>query len=64
MIVVYKCDDCRLSSICQGKAKLKPFTEDAKTDLGIMLRMVECDNYSPEGDIEPREGILLDDEEE
>ena len=64
MIVDYKCDNCRLSSICQGKAKLKPFSEDAKTDLGVMIRMVDCNNYSPEEEIEPREGILLDEEEE
>ena len=60
MIIDYKCDTCAISSICSGKAKLKPFTEDAKVDLGIMLRMVECVNYREDTGVEPQEGILLD----
>lgn len=63
MIVDYKCDTCAISSICSGKTKLKPFTEDAKVDLGIMLRMVECVNYREDIGVEPQEGILLDEED-
>lgn len=64
MITDYKCDTCSLTSICQGKTKLKPFTEEAKVDLGIMIRMLECENYNPISEIEPQEGILLEEEEE
>ena len=62
IITEYKCDTCSLASICCGKAKLKPFTEEAKIDLGIMLRMVECANYTEEKDIEPQEGILVEEQ--
>ena len=45
VIVNYKCDDCKIAPICQGKNKLKPFTDDAKVDLGVILQMTECKNY-------------------
>lgn len=48
MIINYKCDDCKLSSICQAKNKLKPFTEEAKVDLGVLLQMKECKTYIKE----------------
>lgn len=48
MIVNYKCDDCKLASICQAKNKLKPFTEEAKVDLGVLLQMKECKTYIKE----------------
>lgn len=63
MIVDYKCDTCAISSICSGKAKLKPFTDEAKVDLGIMLRMADCANYREDTGIEPQEDIRLDDED-
>lgn len=64
MIVDYKCDTCAISSICSGKAKLKPFTEDAKVDLGILLRMADCANYRADTGIEPQENVSLEDDED
>jgi len=45
MINNYLCDDCELATICVPKAKLKPFTEDAKTDLGLDISIDNCKNY-------------------
>lgn len=60
MIVDYKCDSCELASICNAKTKLKPFTEEAKVDLGVMLRMAECANFRDIQGVEPQVGIDLD----
>ena len=51
VIVNYKCDDCKIASICQGKNKLKPFTDEAKVDLGVILEMTDCYNYIGESTI-------------
>lgn len=45
MVYNQKCDDCVFASKCVAKNKLKPFTEEARTDLGVDLNFVGCNNY-------------------
>lgn len=40
-----KCGECTLFDICKAAAKLKAFTDEARTDLGVELDFVDCVNY-------------------
>lgn len=46
MVNNQKCETCKLSGICVAENKLKPFTEEAKTDLGVELEFVDCERYT------------------
>lgn len=46
MLKKSKCDACRLGKICKVKSKLKPFTDDAKVDLGVELTFDACVNFA------------------
>lgn len=59
-----KCDACKLGKICKVKSKLKPFTEDAKVDLGVNLTFVDCDNFAEEDNVLLDEADENEDEEE
>ena len=39
------CINCVFSGMCVAEAKLKPFTEEAKKDLGLTLNFVTCERY-------------------
>ena len=39
------CINCVFSGMCVAEAKLKPFTEEAKKDLGLTLNFVACERY-------------------
>lgn len=45
MVNNLKCDACRFSVKCNARAKLKPFLEEARTDLGVELDFVSCNDY-------------------
>lgn len=39
------CEDCRFLVKCSAYAKLKPFLEDARRDLGVTLTFEACNDY-------------------
>lgn len=39
------CEDCRFLVKCTAYAKLKPFREDARHDLGVTLTFDSCNDY-------------------
>lgn len=45
MVNKIKCYDCSLLDVCKAYSKLKPFTEDAKVDLGVELTFNSCEHY-------------------
>lgn len=45
MINNQKCVNCAIFDICKAAGKLKAFTDEARTDLGVTLDFVGCDNY-------------------
>lgn len=46
MINNQECEKCKLSGICVAENKLKPFTDEAKTDLGVELDFVGCERFT------------------
>ena len=56
------CYDCSLFNVCKAYSKLKPFTEDAKVDLGVEITFNKCEHYI--GEAEVQEGILVTEDEE
>lgn len=56
MITNQKCETCAFQTKCVAKNKMKPFTEDARVDLGVELDFVSCVDYkSHEEDAENTE---------
>ena len=47
------CDTCRFENKCTARAKIKPFLEDAKTDLRVELTFDSCKDYQVSEDAEP-----------
>ena len=45
MITNLICDACKFHPKCVGYNKLKPFTDEARTDLGIELEMQKCNDF-------------------
>lgn len=45
MVNNLKCDTCTFASKCKALAKLKPFLDEAKVDLGVELTFVDCVDY-------------------
>lgn len=45
MIRNQKCPDCYFADNCLVKNKLKPFSDEAKNDLGVELTFVTCDKF-------------------
>ena len=45
MVTNLICDACKFQPKCVGYNKLKPFTEEARTDLGIELEMQKCNDF-------------------
>lgn len=48
MVNGIKCYDCSLFDVCKAYAKLKPFTDEAKVDLGVEISFNNCKHYIPE----------------
>lgn len=45
MIINFKCENCFFQSKCVAYKKLSPFSENARTDLGVEIQFVSCNNY-------------------
>ena len=45
MVTNLICDACKFQPKCIGYNKLKPFTGEARTDLGIELEMQKCNVF-------------------
>lgn len=39
------CDACKFQPKCVGYNKLKPFTDEARADLGVELEMKKCNDF-------------------
>lgn len=46
MVNNQQCDFCDFAVKCKVKTKLKPFTDEAKVDLGVEITFVSCDNFT------------------
>ena len=45
MITNQKCDDCVFQTKWVEKNKLKPFSDEARVDLGVELEFISCTDY-------------------
>ena len=45
MITNQKCDFCAFQTKCVAKKKLKPFSDEARVDLGVELEFISCNDY-------------------
>ena len=52
MISNQKCEDCVFALKCVARNKMKPFTSEAKIDLGVDLDFTGCNNYMSTTDAE------------
>lgn len=59
MINYQKCESCAFQNKCVAKNKLKPFSDEARVDLGVELTFISCNDYQ---DIEEEE--MKDNEKE
>lgn len=62
MIKNQKCENCSIAAICTARAKLKPFSDEARTDLGVTIVFEECENYVSEDEIDEDSGTDAEDE--
>ena len=56
MVTNLICDDCKFQPKCVGYNKLKPFTDEARTDLGIELEMQKCNDFVDMNDNDEDDG--------
>ena len=45
MITNQKCESCAFQTKCVAKNKLKPFSDEARVDLGVELYFISCNDY-------------------
>lgn len=45
MINNQKCETCAFQIKCVAKNKLKPFSDEARVDLGVELEFISCVDY-------------------
>lgn len=45
MVNGIKCYECSLFDVCKAYSKLKPFTDEAKVDLGVEITVNDCKHY-------------------
>lgn len=45
MITNQKCESCVFQTKCVAKNKLKPFSDEARVDLGVELNFISCNDY-------------------
>jgi hypothetical protein len=45
MITNQKCESCAFQTKCVAKNKLKPFSDEARVDLGVELEFISCNDY-------------------
>lgn len=46
MVKNLKCDECVFQTKCVARNKLKPFLDDARTDLGVTLNFEDCVDFA------------------
>ena len=56
MVTNLICDACKFQPKCVGYNKLKPFTDEARTDLGIELEMQKCNDFVDMNDNDEDDG--------
>ena len=57
MITNQKCESCAFQTKCVAKNKLKPFSDEARVDLGVELEFISCDDYKNMDDINETEDV-------
>ena len=60
MVDGMKCYDCSLINVCKTYSKLKPFTDEAKVDLGVSITFNNCEHYI----VDEEEELPTDSEDE
>lgn len=61
MVTNVKCIDCDFQTVCVARNKLKPFFAEARTDLGVELDFVNCENFIIRGEDEASNELLDED---
>lgn len=44
------CENCSKRKVCSRQAKLAPFSNDAKKDLGVTIKIISCENFTSSED--------------
>ena len=57
MITNQKCESCAFQTKCVAKNKLKPFSDEARVDLGVELEFISCNDYKDMDDVNETEDI-------
>lgn len=55
MITNQMCETCAFQNKCVAKNKLKPFSDEARVNLGVELDFISCDSYKNVADEEPED---------
>ena len=55
MITNQKCESCAFQTKCVAKNKLKPFSDEARVDLGVELNFISCNDYKDMDDADEAE---------
>ena len=40
------CENCSKKKVCSRQTKLAPFSNDAKKDLGVTIKIISCENFT------------------
>ena len=57
MITNQKCESCAFQTKCVAKNKLKPFSDEARVDLGVELEFISCNDYKDMDDADETENV-------
>lgn len=57
MITNQKCESCAFQTKCVAKNKMKPFSDEARVDLGVELEFVSCTDYKDMNDCDEAESV-------
>ena len=55
MITNQKCESCAFQTKCVAKNKMKPFSDEARVDLGVELEFISCTDYKNMDDADETE---------
>jgi hypothetical protein len=55
MITNQKCESCAFQTKCVAKNKMKPFSDEARVDLGVELEFISCNDYKDMNDCDEAE---------
>lgn len=62
MINNFICENCLFQNKCVARTKLKPFMEEARTDLGVEITINKCEDYSDMNEENENEDETKDEE--